>query len=162
MKRKLLMFLVFLVPIFCFAQDIILPNISMPGGFSIGAINGAMLGENLIGPRKILFSGSQFQKEEVGIKTSGFGVRATNIDKLQTFYSGRIFSPGIIEPFVFENKTSEELAMLEVKVFPKILEQPYTLSLDLIIRTSSKPISAEQSDDAGKYETKILITLIEI
>lgn len=162
MKRKLLMFLVFLVPIFCLAQDIILPNISTPSGFSIGTMNGVMLGENLIGPRKILFSGSQFQREEMGIKISGFGVRAPNIDKLQTFFSGRIFSPGIIEPFVFENRTPEELNMLEITVFPKILEQPYSLFMDLIIRTSSKPISAEQSDDTGKYETKILITLIEI
>lgn len=165
MKRKLLMFLVFLVPIFCFAQDIILPNINIPGGFSIGTINGAVLGENLIGPRKILFSGSQFQREEVGKKVSGFGVAATNIDQLSTLYSGKIFSPGVDKVFVFENKTAEELALLEVTVFPKILEQPYTLFIDLVIRTTSKPISvisSEKSDDAGKYTAKILITLIEI
>ena len=166
MRRiRILFFFVLLVPFFGFTQDIILPNISLPGGVSVGAINGAVLGENLIGPRKILFSANKLQKEEVGKKISGFGVATTNVDQLSTLYSGKIFSPGVDNVFVFENKTSEELSLLEVTLFPKILELPYTLFIDLVIRTTSKPISAnplEKSDDAGKYAAKILISLMEI
>lgn len=167
MKRKLLLLLVLIAPFFCNAQNLVLPNISIPGGIRIGAMNGAVLGENLIGPRKILFSGNQLilQREETGNKPTGFGVAAPNIDKLPTLYSGRIFSEGIIEPYVFTNKTPEELVLIEVTVFPKILEQPYTLFIDLVVQTSSKPVQASQtnqSDDAGEYKAKILVSIIEI
>lgn len=165
MKRiRCLLFLVLLAPIVCFSQNIILPNISVPGEISVSAINGAILSENLIGPRKILFTGDQtgLQKEEAGKKSVGFGFSAPNIDRLATRYSGKIFSPGIIEPFVFENKTPEELSLMEMMVFPKILEQPYTLFIDLVVQTSSKPVQDNQSDDAGIYTAKINITLVKI
>lgn len=165
MKRiRLLFFLVLLAPIISFPQNIILPNINVPGGISVGAVNGAILSENLIGPRKILFFGDQsvLQKEEAGKKSLGFGFGVPSIDMLATRYSGKIFSPGIIEPFVFENKTPEELSVMEITVFPKILEQPYTLFIDLAVQTSSKPAQDNQSDDAGIYTAKINISLIKI
>jgi len=165
MKRlKMLFFLAFLIPLFCSAQNIILPNINIPGSSSVGAISGAVLGENLIGPRQVIFLQDQMilQKNEIGKKSSGRSVAALNIDKLPTLYSGRIFSPGILEPFVFVNKTPEELALIKVVVFPLRLEIPYTLYLDLEVKTSSKPVSANQSDDAGMYNAKIIINLIKI
>jgi len=163
-QKKILFFLVFLTPLFVFSQEIILPNINIPGEASTGVTKGIVLGENLFGPRKIIFSGDQgdFQKEKTGKKISEFGKQAFRKNKLATLYSGRIFSPGIIEPFVFVNKTSEELALIEVRVFPTLLDQPYTLFLDLSARTSSKSIQANQSDDAGMYTAKILINLIKI
>ncbi|QQG52983.1 MAG: hypothetical protein HY931_01985 [Candidatus Falkowbacteria bacterium] len=165
MKRiRLLLFLVLLAPIISFSQNMILPNISVPGGISTGVISGAILSENLIGPRKILFLGNQsvLQKEESGKKSLEFGVSVPNIDRLTTLYSGKIFSPGIIEPFVFENKTSEELSLMEITVFPKILEQPYTLFIDLAVQVSSKLVQDNQSDDAGIYTAKINIRLTKI
>lgn len=163
MKRKKLLFcLALLVPLFCFSQNIVLQNIDAPGQTSIGEINGAILKENIMGPKKVTFSGDRMilQKEEA--HASSFGIITYTIDKLPTFYSGKIFSPGIIEAFVFENKTPEELILLEITVYPNILEQPYSLFIDLIIRTSSKPISSEQSDDAGEYTAKLKINLSEI
>jgi hypothetical protein len=165
MKRiRCLLFLVLLAPIIGFSQNIILPNISVPGEISVSAISGAVLSENLIGPRRILFSGdlSGLQREETGKKSLGFGFSTPGIDRLATRYSGKIFSPGIIEPFVFENKTPEELSLMEIMVFPKILEQPYTLFIDLAVQTSSKPVQDNQSDDAGIYTAKINISLIKI
>lgn len=165
MRRiSLLLFLVLLAPIISFSQNMILPNISVPGGISTGVISGAILSENLIGPRKVLFFGDQsvLQKEESGKKSLEFGFGIPGIDRLATRYSGKIFSPGIIEPFVFENKTSEELSLMEITVFPKILEQPYTLFIDLAVQVSSKLVQDNQSDDAGIYTAKINIRLIKI
>jgi hypothetical protein len=163
-KIRLLLFLVLLAPIIGFSQNIVLPNINVPGGISVGAISGAILSENLIGPRKILFFGDQsvLRKEEFGKKSLEFGFSTPNIDRLATRYSGKIFSPGIIEPFVFENKTPEELSLMEIVVFPRILEQPYTLFIDLAVQASSKPVQNNQSDDAGIYTAKINISLIKI
>lgn len=162
MKRMLLLFFILLGPLICLSQSIILQNIKTPGETSRGAIKGAVLGENMIGPRKVLFLGEQMvlQKEEVG--KNSFGLSASKVDKLPTFYSGKIFSPGIIEPFVFENKTPEELILLEIIFYPTILEQPYTLYIDLTVLTSTKPISAPESDDAGEYTARLSITLTEI
>ena len=165
MKRlKMLLFLAFLIPLFCSAQNVILPNINVPGSSSVGGMSGAVLGENLIGPRQVIFLQDQMilQKNEIGKKSSGSNGTALNINKLPTLYSGRIFSPGITEPFVFINKTPEELALIKVVVFPLRLELPYTLYLDLEVKTSSKPVSANQSDDAGIYNAKITISLIKI
>jgi hypothetical protein len=161
-RKKMLSLFIFLMPFVCLSQNIILQNIDVPGQISTGIINGVILGENLIGPRKVSFSGDQMilQKEE--IKNNSFSKNGLSVDILPTFYSGKIFSPGIIEPIFFENKIPEELILFEVTVFPKILEQPYTLYIDLIIRTSSAPISSEKSDDAGDYTARISINLTEI
>jgi len=164
MKRKeMLLFLVLLIPLFCTSQNLILPNINVPGEVSLGAIKGAVLGENLMGPRKITFAGNKmnFQRPETGGGSSGSNIEA-NIDKLETWYSGKIYSPGIAEPFIFTNKTGEELILIEVSVFPTRLEQPYTLLMDLDIRTKTKPISANQSDDAGIYTAQLLINITQI
>lgn len=162
MKRMLLFFFILLGPLICLSQSIILQNIKTPGETSQGSVKGAILGENIIGPRKVLFLGEQMvlQKEEERKSSFGFGV--SKVDKLPTLYSGKISSPGIIEPFVFENKTPEELVLLEIIVFPTILEQPYTLYIDLTVLTSTKPISAPESDDAGEYTARLSITLTEI
>ncbi len=164
--KKWLLFWV-LIPTLCYSQDIILKNISIPGTISVGIINGAILAENLIGPRKVIFEKDPnnmiLQKTE-DKKSFRFGEGSSNMDKLTTFYSGRIFSPGILEPFIFENKTPEELSIIEVVVYPIHLEQPYTLFIDLKVQTSSKPVTKDQTDsnDAGIYSAKINISLIEI
>lgn len=164
--KKWLLFWV-LIPTLCYSQDVVLENISIPGTKSVGIINGAILAENLIGPRKVIFEKDPnnmiLQKAEE-IKSFRFVEGSLNMDKLTTLYSGRIFSPGILEPFIFENKTPEELSVIEVIVYPIHLEQPYTLFIDLKVQTSSKPVIKDQndSDDAGIYNAKINISLIEI
>jgi hypothetical protein len=164
--KKWLLFLV-LIPLICSSQDIVLKNINIPGAISVGVINGAVLSENLIGPRKVIFEKDPnkmiFQKTEER-KSFRFGEGSSVSDKLTTLYSGKIFSPGILEPFIFENKTPEELSTIEVTVYPTHLEQPYTLFIDLKVQTSSKPVIKNQndSDDAGTYNAKINISLIEI
>lgn len=161
---KLLFILFLLTPLYCLSQEYILPNINSPGGFSIGVVKGAVISENLIGPRKIIFSGNQLalQRKETENLSTGNNAKASNTDLLTTLYSGRIFSPGILEPYVFNNKTPSELVLIEVMIFPVRLEEPYTLFIDLEVQTSSKPILANQSDDAGVYNAKIIVNLIEI
>ncbi len=149
MNKLLIMF--FLLPTICFSQDIILPSISVPGGTGNMVIKGALLDENLVGPSTIAFSGNSFQKQRT---------KKSTIDELSTLYSGRIYSPGIIAPFVFENKTPEELYQIEVRVFPIMLEMPYSLYFDLTIQASSKSISSGDLDEAGQYNANITINLI--
>ncbi len=160
--RKVLIFLIFCMPFISFSQDVVLQNIATPGGTSMSTINGAILGENLIGPRRVLFSGDYLQKEQSNKSSINFGIQVPNIDKLTTFYSGRIFSPGIIEPFVFENLTPEQLVNLEITVFPVHLEQLYSLYVDLVISVTSKTISSKQLDEAGHYKARISISLLKI
>ena len=162
MKKRML-FLVLLTPLICYSQDIVLPNINIPGGTSVGVINGAVLGENLIGPRKIIFIWEQgdLQKIQIKNKSSRFTEETSPVEKIPTLYSGRIYSPGIIEPFVFKDKTQEELSIIEVKVFPIRLEEPYTLFIDLIVQASTDPVTSKKSIDAGIYTAKISINLIE-
>ncbi len=164
---KLLFVFVLLIPILCLSQEVVLKNINIPGDKSLGVINGAILSENLIGPRKVIFEKNPNQMVLQKIeerKSFRFGLESSDMDKLSTLYSGKIFSPGITEPFIFENKTPEELSVLEVVVFPVILEQPYTLYIDLKVQVSSKTVSVNQidSDDAGTYNAKITIYLTEI
>lgn len=164
--KKWLLFLV-LMPFICSSQDIVLKNISIPGATSMGIINGVVLGENLTGPIKVIFEKDPdkmvFQKTEER-KSFRFREGSTNLDKLTTLYSGKIFSPGILEPFIFENKTPEELSIMEVTVYPEHLEQPYTLFIDLKVQISSNPTTKNQtdSDDAGTYNAKINIILFKI
>ena len=154
---KLLTFLLFLlVSHYCYSQNAVLPSIAIPGSTSIGGIKGAVLGENLFGPRKILFSGNLMNLERV---ETGSGKVALGKDKLTTLYSGRIFSPGIMEPFIFTDKTPEELVLIQGLVFPLMLEQPYTLYIDLEVKTSTKPTSASLSDDAGIYNAQVNISI---
>jgi len=86
----------------------------------------------------------------------------SSFDKLAVLFSGRVYSPNMAEPILFENKTPEELVLLEIPVFPTILEQPYTLFMDLSIKASSKPIGTVLSDDAGMYQAVLNVSLIKI
>lgn len=161
---KLLFYLALLTPILCNSQNnLILPSIAVPGSTSIGVFNGVILGQNLMGPRRISFSGNQMnlERKETGRTTSGSSTTRASTDKLTTLFSGRIFSPGLSEYFKFENKTQEELTLIEVRVFPIRLEQPYTLCLDLKVQVSTKPISVNQSDDAGVYTGNLNVNLIK-
>lgn len=158
MMKRLPLLLFLLISPFCYSQSVILPSIATPGNTSIGGINGAVLGENLFGPRTILFSGNLMNLERA---ETGSGKVALGNDKLTTLYSGRIFSPGIMEPFIFTNKTPEELVLIQGLVLPLRLEQPYTLYLDLEVKTSTKSISASPSlsDDAGIYNAQVNISI---
>jgi hypothetical protein len=42
-----------------------------------------------------------------------------------------------------------------------ILEQPYTLFMDLSIKASSKPIRTSLSDDAGTYQAILNVILFK-
>jgi len=162
-RMKLLLFLVLLTPVICYSQDIVLSNINIPGKTGVGVINGAVLGENLLGPRKIIFILEQgdLQKIQNEKKSSRSKVETSHIEKIPTLYSGRIFSPGIIEPFVFKDKTQEELSVIEAKVFPIRLEEPYTLFIELTVQAFSEPVKSNKSIDAGDYNAKISINLIK-
>jgi hypothetical protein len=145
-------------------EEIKLSNIQKPGDTGIAAKPGIVLAENFLGPCKVTFSGNSpghsvpaLSKEEAG-PSGGRG----SFDKLAVLYSGRVYSPNLAEPVLFENKTPEELALLEIPVFPTILEQPYTLLLDLTIRAASKPIPGALSDDAGVYAAYLNVILIKI
>jgi hypothetical protein len=159
------MFLVFLFPLAAFSQEEIkLSDINKPGDTGIVEKQGIVLAENLLGPYKVVFSGNApgsaipvLSKEE----TSNSGGKSS-FDKLAVLFSGRVYSPNMAEPILFENKTPEELVLLEIPVFPTILEQPYTLYLDLKIQAVSKPIIDKLSDDAGKYSAVLNVSLIKI
>lgn len=163
MKRKIfLMFLVFLFPLAAFSQEEIkLSDINKPGNTGIAEKQGIVLAENLLGPYKVVFSGNApgsaipvLSKEETGDSGS--------FDKLAVLFSGRVYSPNMAEPILFGNKTPEELVLLEIPIFPTILEQPYTLFMDLSIKASSKPIDTALSDDNGIYQAVLNVSLIKI
>jgi hypothetical protein len=154
--------------IFCVAgfsqQEIKLSDINKPGENGIAEKQGILLGENLFGPHKLVFSGNSpgtvlpvLSKEEQG-KMGGKGT----FDKLAVLFSGKIYSPNMTEPIMFENKMPEELVLLEIPIFPTILEQPYTLFMDLTIKASSKPIGMALVDDAGVYRAFLNVSLIRI
>ena len=63
---------------------------------------------------------------------------------------------------MFENKTPEELVLIEIPIFPTILEQPFTLFMDLSIKASSKTIGTVLSDDAGEYRAILNVNLIKL
>lgn len=167
MKRKFLFLFVLMTPFICYSQNIRSVDINILNNTNTGHINGVVLGENLIGPRKIVFSGNEMtleRRERVNI-ISEFGFSSSKTDRLETMYSGKIFSEGIIEPFVFENKTPEELIAMEVLVFPKFLEHPYTLFISILV---SVPIlqpsfnSDYHSYDAGEYRADLVVEIIGI
>jgi hypothetical protein len=155
--RRNLFFLFLFLPLFSFSQGFVLPSIAIPGQISEGEIKSVVLKENLLGPKRLVFFADYFQKEETSANCLDCGV-----DKLEVKYSGRIFSPGILEPFIFEDKSPEELRLIESLIFPLILEQPYTLYLDLSVRVMSNPISIDKSADAGVYNSKFVCKLEEI
>ena len=66
------------------------------------------------------------------------------------------------EPIIFENKTADELVLIEFPIFPIYPEQPYALFMDLTIKASSKPINMTLSDDAGIYQAVLNVTLFKI
>ena len=167
MKKKFLFLFVLIIPLACYSQNITSADINILNDSNTGLINGVMLGENLIGPRKIVFSGNQMtlKREDEGNKIPKFGYTSSKIDRLETLYSGKIFSEGIIEPFVFENKTPEEIIAMEVLVFPKFLEHPYSLFIDLLILVPTKQPSLNldhQSYYAGKYRANLVVEIIGI
>jgi hypothetical protein len=98
------------------------------------------------------------ERNETGKAISGSSTGAK--DMLATLFTLRIFSPGITQPVLLENKTQEELNLIEVRVFPVNLGMPYNLFLDLKVQTSTKPVSASQSDDAGDYTGNFTVNLI--
>lgn len=156
--------LILLFPFLLFSDEIKLTNITVPGGSGNAIRIGMVLGENLIGPYRVVFSGKApgssvpvLSREETNSSRSGCG----SYDKLLTLFSGKLYSPGISEPFVFENKTPEELIHMEVTMSPYILEQPYTLYIDLTIQASSHPKDADVSDDAGTYAATLTVTFIK-
>lgn len=149
MKKLILLF--FLLPTICLSQEVLLPNIAIPGETSKQFINAVVLGENIVGPSTVFFSVNSLQKEKK---------KKNSISNLTTLYSGSIYSPGIIEPFVFKDKTPEELNLLEAQIFPLMLEMPYTLFIDIKIVVYSKSIDSKDLDEAGHYTAKIKVHLI--
>jgi len=140
-------------------------QITMPGGSGNIIRTGLVLGENLIGPCIVTFSGTApgssipvLSREE----TNSSGSKIGSYDKLLSLFSGRIYSPGISEPFVFENKTPEELDQMEVTMFPDFPLQHYTLFLDLTVQVTSHLKNADVSDDAGEYGAMITVTLTQL
>jgi hypothetical protein len=161
-------FLVYWVLLFSIAgfsqQEIKLSDINKPGENGIAEKQGIMLAEYLFGPHKVVFSGYApgsavpvLSKEEQG-KSGGQG----SFDKLAVLFSGKLYSQNMAEPIIFENKTPEELVLLEIQILPIILEQPYTLFMDLSIRASSNSIGKILSDDAGSYQAVLNVILINI
>ena len=167
MKKKFLFLFVLIIPLVCYSQNIVSADINILNNNNTGLINGAILGENLIGPRKVIFSGNQMTLERRAgeNRISSFGFASSKNDRLPTLYSGKIFSEGIIEPFVFENKTPEELIAMEVLVFPKFLEHPYTLFINILVSVPIKEPSFNSdhhSYDAGEYKADLVVEIIGI
>ncbi len=141
-------------------QEIKLSDINKPG--EDGVVKQTfVLAENLFGPHKVVFSGNApggaiptLSKEEQG--------KSGSFDKLEVLFSGKIYSSNMTEPIIFENKTPEELVLMEISIFPTILEQPFTLFMDLSIKASSKPIGAVLSDDAGTYSGVLIVRPIKL
>jgi hypothetical protein len=162
-KRGILIALVLGFCVLGFAQqEIKLTDIAKPGAMGIAEQKGIVLAENTFGPCTVVFSGNApgsalpvLSKEEQG-KWGGKG----SFDKLTVLFSGKIYSPNMAEPIVFENKTPEELTLLEIPVFPVILEQPYPLFMDLTVKALSKPVGPSLMDDAGSYRAVLNVTLI--
>ncbi len=158
---RIVLFLVILI----FSVSGFSEEITIPGGSKSIIRTGLVLGENLIGPRKVVFSGMgpgivvpALSKEE----TNSSGNATGSFDRLLTLFSGKIYSPGISEPFIFENKTPEEFVQMETIMFPDYLEQPYTLFLNLTVQVASHPKNADVSDDAGEYGAAITVTLTQL
>jgi len=159
-------FLLLVFPFSLFAQEQInLGDINKPGDEVISEKTGIVLAENLFGLYKVVFSGNApgialpvLSKEEIEDSGSSIG----SFDSLVTLYSGKIYSPNMLEPFVFEDKTAEELVLMEIPIFPAILEQPFNLYMDLKVHIASKPINDKLSDDAGNYSAVLNVTLVRL
>jgi hypothetical protein len=168
MKKRALVFVFCfsIFPIYLFPQEpIMLTAIKKPGDVTITERNGVVLAEKLLGVYKVVFSGNApgnlapiLSRKKTGTSKEG----GNSFDALTTRYSGRIYSPNIEGPIIFENKTAQELMLLEFPIFPKILEQPFDLFLDLKIQTASNPINDKLSDDAGTYSAILTVTLVKL
>jgi hypothetical protein len=164
-KKGLLIVLVLRFYAASFAQqELKLTDIAKPGDMGIAEQKAIVLAENMFGPCKVVFSGNApgsalpvLSKEEQG----KWGAKGS-FDKLEIVFSGKIYSPNLGEPFLFENKTPEELGLLEIPIFPIILEQPYPLFMDLTIKAKSKPIGSALLDDAGIYRAILNVTLVKM
>lgn len=160
--KKLISLLIILLPLLLFSQELILSNILIPGEEKISEQKAFLISENIQGPKKILLTAEYLRRHEERLSSSIRGFNQSEIDELKTLYSGMIYSPGIVKPFVFNNILPEELAQLDIVVFPNYLEQPYSLYLDLTVKYSSKPIGDKKSDDAGVYNGKLIIKIVEL
>lgn len=156
MKNCFFIVLLFIfLPLFSISQNNINLVINNSPQEKIPLFKGQLIQENLFGPKKLNFVG-KFDFEKLPGKKSRKDIEPR---KLNVLYSGRIFSPGIIEDILFENKSSEELKILELQIYPKILEQPYSLYWDLTISIPpAKPFSGI-SNDAGEYLSNFSIQL---
>jgi len=154
--KRFIIYLILLLPFFSYSQEFVLSKILIPGEEKISEQKAILISENIIGPKRVFLTAQYLMKKEVGENSSG------EVDQLQTSYSGLIYSPGIIEPFQFDNINPDDLRMLDIVVYPVYLEQPYSLYLDLTIKYSSKSINSSQSDDAGVYNTNLIIKLNEL
>ena len=159
--KHFLLLVILTIPLFCFSQgNIVINNINNPGEKTNGRVVGFVLGQAFLGPKKVRFITDQSLLKRNEINSSGSS--SSKFDILDTEFSGKIYSPDIIGPFVFENKTLEEISNLDITVFPKIMEKPYTLYLDLTISASSKPIDSPISDDAGVYHGILTLSIKNI
>lgn len=140
-------------------------KIEKPGESAVIGLKRVVIGEDLIGPYKVRFSGVGSQNLPYLVKKEskqGGSRSGPSYDKLKTVFSGKIQSPGINEPFKFKNKTPEELSQMEVDIYPKFIDRPYTLYLHLKARVTSHPIEDEESNDAGEYKARISVNLNQI
>lgn len=167
MKNKLQIALIFILlcmySIDAISQhNIVLNSIDGIRGTSRTELPAPIIFRNVRGPVKILFFGDRMTLERKESAKKSFGRSSGGVDKLETLYSGRIYSEGISETIIFENKTEEELKALDLVVFPKMLEMPYELNIHLTVKLLSDPILSDNSDDAGNYRGEILIKLKNI
>jgi hypothetical protein len=152
MKIKLLFFLVLLAPLICYSQVSASGDVIVCEQGYVEQVKAMVLGEGLLGPKKILLQASQMKLE-------------SSEDVLSTNYTLRIFSEGIIEDLEFENIKAEDLMLLDLLVFPRFLEQPYTLFIDLelIVLPKTNPANKETGmDRAGDYHANVIVQIIEI
>ena len=163
--KSIVIVLILFLPIISQAQDIKLNDIPKPGEIGGAIRTGIVLGKDILGSYQVVFSGNAtgipvpvLSREEISASGSGKG----SFDKLATRYSGKIYSPSMAEPFIFENKSPEELIQMEVLVFPTILEQPYTLFMDIKVQASSKFVKDNLSDDAGEYVATLTVNLTSL
>lgn len=157
MKNKFIILIVLLLPFVCFSQEVILNKIEILGGTSITHQNNLLLSENTLGPIKVEFLGGvEMVRQEQGQS------KEKNEDRLKILFSGRIHSEMVVEPFIFTNKTTEELIQLQILIFPNHLQQPYDLYLDLEMSVTSKQIGEKNSSDAGEYNSILRVNLTKI
>ena len=163
---NILVFTVLIFSVTAHAQELVEINkINKPGQSGIGTTNNIVLSENVVGPCKVTFSGVApgsstpvLSREEKDVSGGGIG----SYDKLATLFSGKIYSPGVKEPFEFKDITPFEFIQMVVDVHPHSLEHPYNLYLDLEVRIISHSVGDKLSDDAGEYEAVITVTISKL